>query len=52
MVIAVAWGGIGMVTLDLRNKSSETAWKYGGEANFSYAGIGASVSAGATYDGG
>lgn len=51
MVVRVAWGGIGVVSMEIKKKSNDSVWKYGGEANFSYAGPGASVSVGATYDG-
>jgi hypothetical protein len=51
MVVQVAWGGIGIVSMEISNTSGEKAWKYGGEATFSYASTGASLSVGATYDG-
>jgi hypothetical protein len=51
IVVAVAWGGVGVVNLTLSHKSNASTWKYGGEASFSYAGVGASVSLGAAYDG-
>jgi hypothetical protein len=51
VVVQVAWGGIGIVSMEIANTSSESVWKYGGEANFSYAAPGSSVSVGATYDG-
>jgi hypothetical protein len=51
VVVKVAWGGIGIVSMEISNSSGESVWKYGGEANFSYASPGASVSVGATYDG-
>ena len=52
MVVQVAWGGIGIVSMEITNQSSENTWKYGGESNFSYAAVDASVAVGATYDGG
>jgi len=52
MVVAVAWGGAGVVKMEIKSKSGETSWKYGGEGELSYAGTGGSFSVGATYDGG
>lgn len=51
IVVAVAWGGFGIVNLTLSHTSKASTWKYGGEASFSYAGVGASASLGAAYDG-
>jgi hypothetical protein len=51
MVIKVAWGGIGLVTMDIANSSGESAMRYGGEASFSYESPGAALTVGATYDG-
>jgi len=51
IVIGVAWGGIGTVSMDIKTKSDDSSWKYGGEAEFSYAGPAASVAVSAAYDG-
>lgn len=51
VVVGVLWGAIGSVSLTMKQKSGSTAWQYGAKGNFSYAGIGASVSVEATYDG-
>jgi len=52
LVVGVLWGGFGTVNMDMRSTTRSETWKYGGAANFSYSGIGASVSVAATYDGG
>lgn len=49
VVVGVLWGAIGSVSLTMKQKSGSTAWQYGAKGNFSYAGIGASVSVEATY---
>jgi hypothetical protein len=50
MVVGVVWGGIGRSEMTITDNASAKSWKYGGTANFSYAGLGDSVSIGATYD--
>jgi hypothetical protein len=52
MVVAVAWGGVGIVTMEITRKSSEETWKYGGGLEFSYGSKVASATVGLTYDGG
>ena len=51
MVVAAAWGGIGIVSVELTHKDRDNNWKYGGEAQFSYANAFHSVSLHALYDG-
>jgi hypothetical protein len=51
IVVAVVWGGIGTVTLDMSYKSNENNWKYGGKGNFSYSSVGTAVNVGTTFDG-
>ncbi|ATY31132.1 hypothetical protein CVN68_03315 [Sphingomonas psychrotolerans] len=51
IVVQVVWGGVGIVDMEIGSDSGESVWKYGGETDFSYAGVGATVSVGATYDG-
>lgn len=51
MVVAAAWGGIGGVSMEIKSTSHDSSWKYGGEAEFSYASAVNSVSARAVYDG-
>jgi hypothetical protein len=43
VVVAVAWGGVGVVTMELKSRSSDSTTKYGGEAEFSYASVASSV---------
>lgn len=50
VVVGIVWGGIGRSELAIEDKASANSWKYGGAAEFSYAGVGASLSIGATYD--
>ena len=52
VVVGVAWGAIGSVSMEMTKSSSSTAWQYGGSGNFTYAGLSNSVSVAATYDGG
>jgi hypothetical protein len=51
LVVKVAWGGFGRVTLDIKSSSSDTSWRYGGSANYSYTEVGQSATVGASYDG-
>ena len=51
VVVGVLWGGLGTVHLDMDSTQSQTQLKYGGAGNFSYSGVGSSVSVKATYDG-
>lgn len=52
LIVGVLWGGLGTVTMNMGESNNSQTWKYGGAAAFSYAGVGASVSVEATYDGG
>jgi hypothetical protein len=51
LVVGVLWGGWGAAKLEFSTKGEENRWKYGGSGNFSYAGIGATVSISAAYGG-
>ncbi|MBJ7221257.1 MULTISPECIES: hypothetical protein [unclassified Brenneria] len=51
VVVGVIWGGLGTVSMKMTSKEYEDNWKYGGNAEFSYSGIGTSVSVQASYDG-
>jgi hypothetical protein len=51
LVVGVAWGAFGGVNMLMTSEGSSDSWKYGGQADFSYAGIGKSVAVKATYDG-
>src|SRR5262245_39237657 len=50
MVVGIVWGGIARSEMTIEDKASTNTWKYGGAAEFTYAGVGASASVGATYD--
>jgi hypothetical protein len=49
-VVGVVWGGVARSEMTIEDKASTRTWKYGGAAQFTAAGVGASVSVGATYD--
>jgi len=51
LVVGVLWGGWGAAKLEFRTTGEENRWKYGGSGNFSYAGIGATLSISAAYGG-
>jgi hypothetical protein len=51
IVIATLWGGCAAAELKFTTGSSKDKWVYGGSAEFSYAGTGASVDVSATYGG-
>jgi hypothetical protein len=51
LVVGVAWGAFGSVTMEITSESQANSWEYGGQADFSYAGVGSSVAVKATYDG-
>ncbi|MDR6761974.1 hypothetical protein J2Y38_002185 [Flavobacterium sp. 2755] len=51
IVVGVAWGGIGTVSLTMNNKSTENSWKYGSKGNFTYAGLTKAITIEAAYDG-
>ena len=51
LVVGVLWGGWGAARLEFRTKGEENRWKYGGSGNFTYAGVGATVSISAAYGG-
>ncbi len=51
IVVGVLWGGACSVSLELKSKKNNQDWKYGSEANFSYAAPGKGVTVKATYDG-
>ena len=50
IVVGVVWGGIGVSKMTIEDQAAGASRKYGGAAEFSYAGVGASLSVGATYD--
>jgi hypothetical protein len=50
MVVGVLWGGIGQADMTVVNEAEASAWKYGGNSKFSYAGLAKSVAVEATYD--
>jgi hypothetical protein len=50
MVVGVLLGGIGQANMTVVNQAEASAWKYGGAAKFSYAGLASSVAVEATYD--
>ena len=50
MVVGVVWGGIGRSELTIEDTGRANSWKYGGAAEFTYAGASSSVSLGTTYD--
>lgn len=51
IVVAVVWGGMGTVSLEMISSSGESSWKYGTKGNFTYSGIGKAVTVEAAYDG-
>ncbi|ACT92080.1 hypothetical protein [Dyadobacter fermentans] len=51
LVVGVIWGAFGGVKMVMTADSSSQSWKYGGQADFSYANVFASVAVKATYDG-
>lgn len=51
LVVGVAWGAFGGVKMVMTSESESRTWKYGGQADFSYANTFASVAVKATYDG-
>tara|TARA_B100001057_G_scaffold444698_1_gene481862 strand:- start:565 stop:2811 length:2247 start_codon:yes stop_codon:yes gene_type:complete len=51
LVVGIAWGAMGGVHFKMTATDEDNAWKYGGQANFSYAGLDTSVSLQAIYDG-
>lgn len=51
LVTGIIWGAYGGVKMALSAKSKERSWKYGGQADFSYSNIMASVAVKAAYDG-
>lgn len=51
LVVGVTWGAFGGVKMVLTSESESKSWKYGGQADFSYASTFASVAVKATYDG-
>ena len=52
LVVGVTWGAFGWVKMVMTAESESKSWKYGGQADFSYANTFASVAVKATYDGG
>jgi len=51
LVVGVAWGAFGGVNMVMTAEGQADSWKYGGQADFSYAGLTKSVAVKATYDG-
>src|SRR3546814_675061 len=51
LVVGVTWGAFGGVKMVMTSESESKSWKYGGQADFSYANIFAAVAVKATYDG-
>lgn len=51
LVVGVSWGAFGGVKMLMTAEGNADSWKYGGQSDFSYAGIGKSVAVKATYDG-
>lgn len=51
LVVGIAWGAMGGVHFKMTATDEDNSWKYGGQANFSYAGLDKSVSLQAIYDG-
>lgn len=51
LVVGVTWGAFGGVKMLMTSESESRSWKYGGQADFSYANTFASVAVKATYDG-
>lgn len=52
LVVGITWGAFGWVKMVMTAESESKSWKYGGQADFSYANTFASVAVKATYDGG
>ncbi len=52
LVVGVVWGAFGGVKMLMTSESEAQSWKYGGQADFSYASTFASVAVKGTYDGG
>ncbi|MDP1816325.1 MAG: hypothetical protein Q8K92_17875, partial [Leadbetterella sp.] len=51
IVVGILWGGIGTVSMNMLSEQEETNLKFGGAAQFSFAGTNGSASVKATYDG-
>lgn len=51
VVVAVVWGSIGEVIMELSEERSANTWKYGGKTNFSYSGIQGSMAIDMAYNG-
>jgi hypothetical protein len=51
IVVGVAWGGMGTVSLEMISASGESSWKYGSKGNFTYSGVGKAITIEAAYDG-
>jgi len=51
LVVAVSWGAFGGVNMLMKQEGAASSWKYGGQADFSYAGLTKSVAVKSTYDG-
>lgn len=51
LVVGVIWGAYGGVEMEMTSESESNSWKYGGQADFSYADVFASVAVKAAYDG-
>ncbi|WP_316833509.1 hypothetical protein [Pedobacter nutrimenti] len=51
LVVGVTWGAFGGVKMLMTSEGESRSWKYGGQADFSYANTFASVAVKATYDG-
>lgn len=51
LVVGVTWGAFGGVKMVMTSESESKSWKYGGQADFSYANAFASIAVKATYDG-
>lgn len=51
LIVAIHWGAYGFVNLKIYSNDKASNWKYGGEADFSYASMGASLSIKAAYAG-
>lgn len=51
LIVAIHWGAYGFVNLKITSNDKASNWKYGGEADFSYASMGSSLSLKAAYEG-
>ncbi len=51
IVVGIVWGGSGSVSMSMTSRNFEDNWKYGGNAEFTYAGTGASASVAGSYNG-